>query len=103
MTTSEKSVLFLADAGVEAGEWLYDTYSGTDTLKADVVQMAHHGQAGVEENVYQLISPSIALFNCDEYVFNNTSGKLKTLIVRGWMEKLGARIYCSKDGIYIFK
>ena len=101
MTTSEKSVLFLADAGVGAGEWLIDNASATD-LKADVVQMAHHGQAGVNQNVYQAIDPDVALFNCDKAVYENTSGRLQTLVVRGWMEELGTTNYVSKDGLFIF-
>ncbi|MBQ6922546.1 MAG: MBL fold metallo-hydrolase, partial [Clostridia bacterium] len=112
MTAGDKTLLFLGDAGVEAGKWLYDTYQGTNELKADFVQMAHHGQAGVEENVYGLIQPKYAFFNCDYAVWNNTSGKLKTLTVRGWIESLGATAYCSQLGansvagdsiVYIFR
>ena len=112
MTAGDKTLLFLGDAGVEAGKWLYDTYQGTNELEADFVQMAHHGQAGVEENVYGLIQPKYAFFNCDYAVWNNTSGKLKTLIVRGWIESLGATAYCSQLGansvagdniVYIFR
>ena len=101
MTTSEKSILFLGDAGVAAGEWLLSNCLTTD-LKADIVQMAHHGQGGVEEDVYQAIDPDYALFNCDKAVYENTSGRLKTLIVRGWMQKLGTTNYVSKDGMFIF-
>ena len=101
MTTSEKSILFLADAGVGAGEWLIDNVSSTD-LKADIVQMAHHGQAGVNQDVYQAIDPDIALWNCDKAVYENSNGKLQTLVVRGWMEQLGTTNYVSKDGLFIF-
>ena len=112
LTAGDKKLLFLGDAGVEAGKWLYDTYQGTNELEADFVQMAHHGQAGVEENVYGLIQPKYAFFNCDYAVWNNTSGKLKTLTVRGWIESLGATAYCSQLGansvagdsiVYIFR
>ena len=101
MTTAEKSILFLGDAGVGAGEWLLENCTAED-LKADVVQMAHHGQAGVNQAVYQAIDPDVALWNCDEAVYNNASGRLQTLVVRGWMEELGTTNYISKDGIYIF-
>lgn len=101
MNTSEKSILFLGDAGVASGEWLIENCSAAD-LTADIVQMAHHGQAGVNENVYQAIDPDVALWNCDKAVYENTSGKLQTLVVRGWMEQLGTTNYVSKDGIFIF-
>ena len=64
--------------------------------------MAHHGQAGVNQNVYQAIDPDVALFNCDKAVYENTSGRLQTLVVRGWMEELGTTNYVSKDGLFIF-
>lgn len=101
MTTNEKSILFLGDAGVAAGQWLLANCSSSE-LKADIVQMAHHGQAGVNENVYQAIDPDVALWNCDRAVYENDNGNLQTLVVRGWMEKLGTTNYVSKDGIYIF-
>ena len=112
MTAGDKTLLFLGDAGVELGEWLYDTYKDTNKLQADFVQMAHHGQAGVEQNVYALVQPHYAFFNCDYAVWNNTSGRVKTLTVRGWINDLGATAYCSQLGnngvagdsiVYIFK
>ena len=99
MTAGDKTLLFLGDAGVEAGERLYEMYNGTNKLKADFVQMAHHGQAGVEQNVYNLIQPQYAFFNCDYSVWANTSGRVKTLMVRGWIESLGATAYCSQLGV----
>ena len=105
-------MLFLADAGVELGKWLYETYGATGDLQADFVQMAHHGQAGVDKNVYNAIMPHYAFFNCNYYIWNNTGGRLQTLTVRGWINNLGATAYCSQTGadgvdgdhiVYIFK
>src|SRR5699024_1992358 len=60
MNVNNKSILFLADTGVESGEKLLQNQK--EKLKADIVQMAHHGQAGVTEEVYQAIDPKICLW-----------------------------------------
>ena len=57
--------------------------------------MAHHGQNGVDENVYQLIYPKVCMWTAPLWLWNNDRGggfntcHYKTVIVRGWMEKLG--------------
>ena len=60
MDINKKTVIFLGDTGVESGKKLLDTEK--EKLKADIVQMAHHGQSGAEKEVYENISPSICLW-----------------------------------------
>lgn len=76
-----------------------------DELKADIVQMAHHGQSGVGREVYAAVSPSICLWSTPQWLWNNdggngyNTGSWKTLEVRGWMESLGVqKNYSNKDG-----
>lgn len=94
---SGKSVLFLGDAGPELGEWLYATYADTTKLKADFVQMAHHGQLAVEKNVYDLVQPKYALFNMD-YANWIKQGYRNTSTYREWIKSLGATAYYSQLG-----
>lgn len=88
-----KTALFLGDLGLRAGDILAGRYG--EALKSDIVQMAHHGQNGAGENVYRLIRPEICLWTAPMWLYNNDLGagfdtwKFKTVIVRGWMEKLG--------------
>ena len=97
MTLGGKSVMWLADAGPEEGERLMALYGDTDKLKSDVVQMAHHGQGGVEKDVYAAISPSVCLWNTPKWLWDNDAGKgynthcWKTFEVKDWMEELGVR------------
>lgn len=51
-----KRILFLGDMGWQAGEDFLANHT-QEELKSDVLQMAHHGQRGVEEELYQEISP----------------------------------------------
>lgn len=99
LNTTEKDILFLGDAGTDLGAWLLEKKA--EELKSDIVQMAHHGQNGVRQPVYQAIAPSIALWPTPDWVWSNRNGTgtLETLTVRGWMETLGCVNYVSKDGI----
>ena len=108
----DKKLLFFADCGPVVGEYLYGLHQTDGALSADFVQMAHHCQAGVEQNVYGLVQPKYAFFNCNYYMWDNLSGKHKALIVRGWIKDLGATAYCSQLGadgetgesiVYIFR
>ena len=98
------SILVLGDMGPEAGALLLEQTSKED-LKSDIVQMSHHGQYGVNKDVYSVINPKIALWPCPLWLWNNDggsgigSGDWKTLETRQWMEALGVKLnYCIKDG-----
>ena len=97
-------VLFLGDMGPAAGERLKADVPATD-LKADIVQMAHHGQYGVNKDVYEIIAPKVAMWNAPEWLWDNdggsgyNTGNYKTLEVRAWMDEIGAKTnYVIKDG-----
>lgn len=92
--SSTKSVLFLGDLGVEGGNEILKN-SMLEELKVDYVQMAHHGQDGVNRNFYTQINAKYALWPTPTWLWENNldakgidTGKWKTLIVRRWMEEL---------------
>ena len=95
LTLGGKKLLFLGDAGVEEGQKMLALYQGTDTLKADYVQMAHHGQNGVEKDFYEAVSPKACLWCTPKWLWDNDAGKgynthsFKTIEVQGWMKDLG--------------
>ncbi len=87
--------IVLGDLGVEGGFELIEKCP--EGLKADAVQMAHHGQNGVSKEVYEAISPRFAFFSTPDWLWYNTidpanpgKGPWKTLEVRSWMEELKA-------------
>jgi hexosaminidase len=97
----DKSVLFLGDLGVEGGEKLLAS-SYRSRLKADYVQMAHHGQNGVNEEFYKTVNPTFCLWPTPGWLWSNDNGKgpWKTLEVRAWMDKLNVKKhYVAKDGL----
>ncbi|NLO31762.1 MAG: MBL fold metallo-hydrolase [Candidatus Hydrogenedentes bacterium] len=87
-----KSVLFLADLGVEGGNKLMASPEAA-YLPSDYVQMAHHGQQGVSEAVYEAIDPSYCLWPTPKWLWDNNSGAgedsgpWQTKSVRSWMDK----------------
>ncbi len=97
LTLGGKRVLFTGDAGVEEGDKCLALYAGTDKLKADYVQMAHHGQNGVEKRFYEAVAPTGCLWPTPKWLWDNDAGKgynthgWKTIIVQGWMEELGVK------------
>lgn len=103
MNLPETSILFLADTGKESGDKLLNTQS--NKLKSDIVQVAHHGQDGAKESLYQAIQPSICLWPTPEWIWNNDNGEGEntgpwtTFETRSWMEKLGVKQnIIEKDG-----
>ena len=102
-------ILFLGDLAEFGGNLLLQNVP-REELKADIVQMSHHGQAGVGKNVYEAISPSICLWPTPQWLWNNDSGSgygsgsWKTIETRGWIRDLGVtRNYVMKDGDIVLR
>ena len=100
-----KSVLFLADAGAEAGDKLLNGLH-KDELDCDYLQMAHHGQSGVTMQFYRTIQFRACLWPTPSWVYNNDVGKgfnthiLTTIETRNTMDELGiTEQYLSFQGL----
>ena len=103
MKVHDKSIIFLADTGVESGQKLLKNQK--EKLKADILQMAHHGQGGAEKEVYEQINPKICLWPTTDWLWDNdpgtgyNTGIWTTIETRNWMEELKVtRNYIEKDG-----
>lgn len=114
LITPNKSVLFLGDLGPEGGDTLY--WESRHLLKADIVQMAHHGHMNCGMEVYAAIAPKACLWcspdwlyeeeEVPEYLANYDRAKKRgrtrmygTMVTRKWMEALGVKThYVTKDG-----
>lgn len=98
-----KSILFLGDMAEEGGNRLLAEV-GPEALKSDIVQMAHHGQNGVSEAVYQAISPSICLWPTPQWLWNNSGARYTIPSTKSWMSRLGVQQhYCTKDGDQVIR
>ena len=101
------SIIMLGDLGIEGGRMLLQ--KDMDKIKADGVQMAHHGQQGVEKNVYEAIGAKYAFWPTPKWLWDNTrylgngtpgSGQFQTPEVIGWMKELDAiNVTCFESTI----
>ena len=98
------NVVFLGDMASAGGENLMANVD-LGALKCTMVQMAHHGQNGVDYEVYKALRPSVCLWPTPQWLWDNDngggagSGSWKTQETRNWMVRLGVKTYfCTKDG-----
>lgn len=114
ITAPNKTVLFLGDLGPDAGDILFR--ESRHLLKADIVQMAHHGHMNVGMEVYAAIAPEACLWCCPDWLYNEPvvpsylsdterMTRMKrirmygTALTRQWMDILGVRThYVTMNG-----
>ncbi len=89
VSVESQTILFLGDAYIDQGNKLVEKYGLN--LKSDIVQMSHHGQNGVTEEVYKIINPALCLWPSPDWVFDNWNGNLNTLKTREWMINMGVK------------
>ncbi len=103
------SFLILGDLGVYGGRKLLANRG--ENLGADAVQMAHHGQRGVDRDVYEAISPRYAFWPTPKWLWENYEylgkgkpgdGPFKTPEVIEWMKGIGAENVTSFDKTVVF-
>lgn len=118
LSTPTVSVLFLGDLGPEAGDLLLR--ESRDKLKADIVQMAHHGHMNVSMEVYAEIGAKACLWCCPKWLYEEKeipdwmtkdwvdkapfcrNRMYGTAVTRKWMELLGVKThYVTGDGTQV--
>lgn len=104
INVSGQSILILGDLAYDGGKDLIKTCTAAE-LKSDIVQMAHHGQQGVDQDAYALIAPTTCLWPTPAWLWNNDngggvgSGPWGTMTTRAWVDALGVKDNRSlKDG-----
>ncbi len=95
--SASKSILFLGDLGLQGGKFILKETEPT-ALKADYVQMAHHGQHGVDKAFYEAVNADYALWPTPKWLWENradgrdyNTGNFMTFETRLWMEELGIK------------
>lgn len=93
------SMIFLADLGIEGGLELIER----EDVKADAVQMAHHGQNGVTKEVYDKIDAKYTFWPTAKWLYDNKSfplssqpeGIFNTPETRSWLKDKNPKIITS--------
>lgn len=103
---SEFSFIVLGDLYIYGGRELLEFYKDApEMLKADAVQMAHHGQSGVELPVYEAIKAKYTFWPTPDWLWTNTpggwepgTGPWQIFEVRKWIEDMNAEfITCMEE------
>lgn len=103
LTVNGRRILVLGDMCYEGGEQLLQDV-GIPALKADIVQMAHHGQQGVSEQFYQAVQPSVCLWPTPTWLWNADESQYATQTTKRWMNALGVqKHYVMKDGNQVIR
>lgn len=94
LDTPNTSVMFLGDLGPEGGDKLMEL--SMDKLKAEYVQMAHHGHSAVGPEVYMMIDPKVCIWNAPAWLLEEPAVRLHyrrygEKMTRYWMEKIGVK------------
>ncbi len=110
MTAEGQTWMLLGDAEwVASGELLA---LSRDRLKADVVQVGHHGCGNVSKEVYREIGARAAVWHVSERFFHSESGEALNshntgvIRTRAWLRELGIRTeneYVLSDHIFLTK
>ena len=90
-----ETMLFCCDIG---NEWISERLINGhgDRLKADYVQMGHHGNGGLTEEAYRIVAPKAAFFDCPEWIFADEE-KYTATKNRKLMESMGCKIYLMDE------
>ena len=96
--TPKESILFLGDMGGYGTPLLSDNEFVKEIEDCMIVQMAHHGQEGVEEVFYRALkNMKICLYPAQEWLFDCNGGEgigtgiWESMITRAWMRELDVR------------
>lgn len=85
-----QSFLFCADVGHAVSDYLLDKWG--DELKADYLQMGHHGFGGLEDSFYKKVQPQIAFFDAPDWLMYDETGKYDNPENASLMESMGSEI-----------
>lgn len=96
----KQSMLFCADVGSTLSDYLLKKYK--NEIKADYLQVGHHGNGGLKKSFYKKVKPKKAYFdapnwlmeNKDQYTGEKANFKTKNTIQ--CLKRLGAKIYSFK-------
>ena len=97
----EKKMMFLGDYA-DLGDTLLSMYS-TESLKSDIVQVAHHGILGTSNELYESIAPDYAFWPGLRIYVRKDNQDLYTLDQNQYIVALGDdKIFMAEDNVYVF-
>jgi len=90
----QEKMLFCADVGVSLSDYLIKEYG--EELKADYLQMGHHGYGGLSDEFYTLVNPKAAYFDAPAFLMEDESGKYDNPENAKFMESIESEVFSFK-------
>lgn len=84
-----ESMIFFSDVGACMSERMLTQYG--EKLQADYVQMGHHGNGGMNPEVYDVVNPEVAFFDAPESLMTDMT--LNAWAKKAHMEAMGSVVY----------
>ena len=101
ITTEGKKMMFLGDYA-DMGDTLLSLY-GTETLKSDIVQVAHHGILGTSNELYEKIGATYAFWPGLRIYVRKDNQDLYSLPQNQYIVSLGDdKIFMAEDNVHVF-
>ena len=91
VTAGRESMLFCADVGEAASDYLLDTYG--ELLQSDYIQMADHGNHGLNKDFYIQVGAKGAFFDAPNQMMQDMGGIYDNLQNAYDMISNGAKVY----------
>lgn len=89
ITNKDESMLFCADVGINMSDYLLEKWG--DNLKADYIQMGHHGYGGLSDEFYQKVNPKAAFFDAPDWLMFDETGRYDNPENVKFMEDMGSK------------
>ena len=99
--------LYLGDCGEDECIGLRATYSA-ETLRSDILQVAHHGINGCDSTLYNMIAASYAFLPCGADKMKVNSDYIDSILnrpINKYIKDLSAtpgRVFMAKDDVVVF-
>ena len=90
MNGKSETMLFCSDVGKHVSDYLLEKYK--DTLKADYLQMGHHGNGGLKADFYEQVHPRAAFFDAPDWLMEDERGIYTTPANKKLMEDMGSEV-----------
>lgn len=110
ITLGDKRLMILGDLGYEASVQMTKEHAAEE-LKADILQLAHHGQHAGCPELYRIIAPTTALWASSEYIWNQVNYPVSDpeksytpQVTMSWMRQMGVnRNYSMSYGNWLLQ
>jgi len=88
LTAKKESFLITGDTGIGMSNYLLEKYG--DKLKSDFLQLSHHGNYGLKNEVYHKVAPKIAFADAPRWLRDISWNTPETI---QFLEDIGAKVY----------